>query len=103
MKNLYFFIAVVVIVFSLIFIFRIINERNKKLELVKQEFLKGLVDDIIVQMKEGTTGQYLDYKYLDGKFLKDSQVVEEEEVRDSIYQFWKSGAFSLYSTEIRVE
>ncbi|WP_141546937.1 hypothetical protein [Bacillus sp. AFS053548] len=71
------------------------------MESEKQEFLKGLVDDIIMQMKEGRTEQYLDYMYLEGKFQKDSQIVEESEVRDFIYQFWKSGAFSVYRTKSR--
>ncbi|PGM53305.1 hypothetical protein CN946_17300 [Bacillus sp. AFS053548] len=104
MRNLYYFIAVLVsflIVFSLIYTIHIINKRKKKLESEKQEFLKGLVDDIIMQMKEGRTEQYLDYMYLEGKFQKDSQIVEESEVRDFIYQFWKSGAFSVYRTKSR--
>ncbi|MGG0177360.1 hypothetical protein [Gottfriedia acidiceleris] len=54
-----------------------------------------------MQMKEGRTEQNLDYMYLEGKFQKDAQILEEHEVRDYIYQLWKSGAFSVYSTKSR--
>ncbi|OCA92588.1 hypothetical protein [Pseudobacillus wudalianchiensis] len=63
---------------------------------LKQEFIKEFVDDTILQMKEGAKQEFKGYVYLNGEFRKDSRIVEEQEVRDYIYQFWSSGTFSLW-------
>jgi hypothetical protein len=65
-------------------------------ESLKQEFIKELVDDIILQMKEGEKEEFKGYMYLDGEFRKGSRIVEEQEVRDYIYKCWKSGTISLW-------
>jgi hypothetical protein len=63
---------------------------------LKEEFLKEFVDDIILQMKEGQ--EFKGFIYLDGEFRKGHQTVEEQEVRDYIYQFWSSGSFSVWKS-----
>ena len=64
---------------------------------MESEFLKEFVDDIILQMKEGVTKEFKGYMYLDGESRKGFQIVEEQEVRDYIYQFWSTGTISLWS------
>ncbi|MDQ0247824.1 DNA-directed RNA polymerase [Bacillus fengqiuensis] len=72
------------------------GEKAMESEFLKQEFIKEFVDDTILQMKEGVTKEFKGYMYLDGEFRKGSQIVEEQEVRDYIYQFWISGTFSFW-------
>lgn len=65
-------------------------------EFLKQEFIKEFTDDIILQMKDGAIKQYKGYIYMDGEFRKGSRTVEEQGVRDYIYEFLKSATFSLW-------
>jgi hypothetical protein len=65
-------------------------------EFLKQELIKEFSDDVILQLKEGAMKQFKGYMYLDGEFRKGSRIVEEQEVRKFIYEFWKSGTISLW-------
>jgi hypothetical protein len=63
---------------------------------MESELIKEFSDDVILQLKEGAMKQFKGYMYLNGEFRKGSRIVEEQEVREFIYQFWKSGTISLW-------
>lgn len=48
-------------------------------------------------MKDGEIKQYGSYIYLDGEFREGSRIVEEQEVRDYIYQYWKSATITIFN------
>lgn len=63
---------------------------------MESDLIKEFSDDVILQLKEGAMKQFKGYTYLDGEFRKGSRIVEEQEVREFIYQFWKTGTISLW-------